>query len=277
MTNRANTLHGKEYWVRCPNCGDTQKNQTKAHLSINIETGAYKCLRCNWGGYLTPGQVLTLLGQMDGAFTFPEEDEEDAPAQGPVIHPGPGTPRPTLLERFHIFDKRDGKPWDGFQYRTPRGDLTGWLFKRKGQAVNWGARGYLFPGDHPGDRGTVVRVVEGPYDVLDPMDVAVGGLISPWKVFQDLTPHQLIFTPDGDVWESEKLYTPFLRGLDRVIKAGGLVGLEILPDGKDPDEVPPEDREFLDPKRCQMLTKTIVGVKGRDFLSQMTPEKVMSF
>lgn len=249
MTGKPNTLIGNEYWVRCPQCGDSASRRYVAHLSVNVESGAFHCLRCGWSGHLTLSQLLSLVIDV-GVLDI--ECEYSEPSEDPDLRVGPGSARYSLLERYHLLDPLDGEPWDGFIYRDPRGRATGYLLRRGDKSISYGRRTYLYP-DPLGGPFTFLRIVEGPYDVLYPEDVAVGGIINPYKVYRDLAPYEFIFCPDGDVWNTPELRWSFLTNLWPVLKAGVLLGVEYLPDNLDPDQVPIEDRIRFSPDECQEL------------------------
>lgn len=256
-TRQPQTRTGSEYWVSCPECGETKRNKWESTCSINLETGAYKCFRCGWGGYLNTGQLLQVLGAV-GEIDF-ETLEPEVPEILPEFHAGAYSDRRSLVPRQYAFF--GGKAWDAFEYKNPRGNFTGYLLKRKGEAHNIGGRSYLYPSPL-GGTGTVLRVVEGPYDVLEPGDVGVGGIIRPWQVYRDFPLYGFVFCPDGDVWEKDDLRTPFLLGLERVLRAGALVGVEFIPGGRDPDEVPPHLRTVLSPRQCLELIRAVKRERG---------------
>lgn len=257
MTGRPNTLVGNEYWVRCPECGDSDKHY-KAHLSINVDNGAFYCFRCGWSGCLGLSQLLSLIVDV-GNFEVATDVPLIKPSEDPELKVGPGSGRFSLLERYYLLDPSDGKPWDGFVYRDPRGRATGYLLRRGDRSISYGRRTYLYP-DPLGGPSTILRIVEGPYDVLYPEDVAVGGIIRPETIYRDLSPYQFIFCPDGDVWENQELLKPFLLGLYRVILRGAVAGVEYLPDGKDPDEVSKEDRIMFSVDQVLELIREVRNV-----------------
>lgn len=259
----ANTVEGNELWLRCPYCGDSQRNLRKAHFSVNLMTGAYHCFRCNTSGRYTSREVFNLAGDLhlDLSELPDAPDIENAP---PILIPGAGSSRLSALPRFHHTtwdpDHERIDTWDDFELWNSRGTERAGILSRLGKKARiHGNRGYGWSSENPrlSDPDNPLRFVEGPYDVLDDDEIMVSGTLSPWKIAQDFKSHFIILTPDGDVWESKGLRRTFLYGLKRVLEQGvvSVVGVELIPDGKDPDQVAPEDRIFISQEELSALVE----------------------
>lgn len=250
MTGRMGDIDGTELWLRCPFCGDSTHDPTKAHLSINLKRFVYHCFRCNASGALTAKQAFQLVSQLSGDFdltdTLTEEDKSDS--EWPALLPGAGLPRKSLLERHHYVDQNKAS-WDAFEMKHPKDNtVCGIHLRNQRHRLTLGDRGMSWPGS---DRlistlESPVRVVEGPYDVVYPKDICIYGLIT-HRTLRDLSGHYLILCPDGDVWENLPLFRTTILTIINLLKDKSkyFLGFEYLPDGKDPDEVPEKDRVYV--------------------------------
>jgi hypothetical protein len=246
MTARAGTVKDGELWIRCPFCGDSPYHPDRAHMSINIYSGIYHCYRCKASGRLSEKEQAQLLGFRD---YLEETGEEDLFDRGQLI-PGPASRRKSLLPRFHT--NLNGEQFDAFEMKDPRkpGEITGTHLRGTGEkksltfghGIAWAGKKLISTSDSP------LRLVEGPYDVLYPKDVAAFGIISAFRNLKYLRGHYIILCPDGDIWTKPELFTSFKKFIHdymRRPRIAEIVGIEYIPDGKDPDEVPAEDRQFI--------------------------------
>lgn len=255
----ANTIHNGEYWLRCPYCGDSDKDPEKAHYSIQLRTGVFFCLRCQTSGKLNKKDQYELMGTIP-LVTFneaiQEDDDSDEALERILDNLVAGAhitmSRRSLLERWTYRDDR-GAFWDAFiSYDLSDGEPIGVLLRSiQGQkrAYFYGSRGYAWPGDElPRSVQQPLRLVEGPYDVLAPNDICVFGLITKYTLM-DFVGHNIILCPDGDVWQKESLRRSFFASLRYLMyskqKKPYLVGVEYLARGKDPDEVPISERPLF--------------------------------
>jgi hypothetical protein len=244
-TGRVRPGKEDERWFRCPFCGDSPSHPKKMHFSVNRQ-GMYHCFRCRESGRLNPEslaeiwplqeRLLPLNVRKDlNALFEPWEDLWSAAV------PGPGTPRASLLKRYHCIER--GSLLDLFQMRLPNGSQTG-VHLRGGSgdrkvSLSQGLTtfGYVREGSLVGYN---LRLVEGPYDVLYPEDVCTFGLPHRYQLEQ-LRMYPVLFCPDGDLWEKDVLFQVYLARIKRFF-GGPILGLEYIPGGKDPDEVPVEER-----------------------------------
>ena len=247
MTGRVGQLAGREIWLRCPYCGDSQSDPDKAHFSINLAHFIYYCFRCGASGQLTTKQAFELTSQLtgDGALDFTDEADDEG---WPTLLPGAAVSRRSALDRFHYTDLHQHH-WDAFQMRHPKDNTVTGIHMRSGKhRLSLGDKGLAWAGAQPllSEPGHPIRIVEGPYDVTGPQEACVFGLITE-KALADLSGQSVCVCPDGDVWRDVNLFRNTVRMVQRLLdnRRIFLVGLEFIPDGKDPDEVPAEDREFV--------------------------------
>lgn len=246
MTGRHGKEEHGELWIRCPFCGDSPNDLTKAHFSVNLKTGAYHCHRCKVGGFLSTKRRMALA--MHSESTLSEQRLIDYDQ----LIPGAGSSRRSLLPRFHF--RKGEEVWDAFEMRNPKsGEVAGIHLRRPGAShtmgngVAWATR-LLSSEDQP------LRLVEGPYDVLYPEDLCCFGLPST-KILRALMGHYVILCPDGDVWENEDLKRQILKLLWGRSRCN-IIGIEYIKDGKDPDEVPVEDRELIPTRVIKQLWRS---------------------
>ena len=257
---KTGTQERGELWIRCPYCGDSKRSPDKAHFSVNLRTGVYHCHRCKAAGRLNTKQLLN-LGLIGFEVGLGELDQRMDPsaAEFPELIPGPATPRASELPRQRLL--ATGGDWDAFEMFDPRTlELTGIYFRRGKESRIVGDKTYSWPGA-PGalfsDGDRPIRLVEGPWDVLEDRDVSVFGLISK-TALADLYGHQVVLCPDGDVWKDMRLFKQLLRTIDwglRFSKSCYIQGVEWIADGKDPDEVPPDKRDFLERRQLRILIR----------------------
>jgi hypothetical protein len=122
----------------------------------------------------------------------------------------------------------------------------------------YGKRLFGFTGEGPRFTAEAVRLVEGPYDVVTEQDICLFGLPSRRQA-KALRGFRVILCPDGDVWTSSNLLSRFCKRF-RVHSGVVVLGIERLPDDKDPDEVPPKDREVIAYKEMVKTLKEMDNV-----------------
>lgn len=274
MTGRVGKIsQNSEIWVRCPFCGDSKRDPTKAHMTINPAKALYHCRKCNAGGRMTYSQLLKLLYDQnialeDLSFFEPEASTDDlhviSEEDFPELEEGPGNSRDSLLHRYHLAHGQD--IWDAFKIRDNDLETVGILLRRPGKSIILGSNsGLLWYGDYslrstPEDP---LYIVEGPYDVLRKRDVCISGMISS-ETMTRLRGHSLVLTPDGDVWTDQSLFFRIAKSIEKIMRNGEiyLAGLEVIPDGKDPDEVPPTRRILIERYEIQKFINQLRGVYG---------------
>lgn len=256
MTGRPGQVLNGELWLRCPHCGDSQRNEDKAHYSVTPE-GLFSCLRCGAGGRLSIRDYLAVAIQSDGFLSAtsiqPDDDRwEDLLDE---LAPGPGTARFSALDRYHI--NTLGKRFDVFLSRSAHGDIHGLCLvnseTRAKQVLGQKLFGWKGE-DLYSTETSPLRIVEGPYDVLSDRDVCVFGLPRV-KLLRSLKGHYAILCPDGDVWVDYTKLRVILRCLMDTTGPKYL-GAEYLPDGKDPDDVPYHQRKFIPIKQVRNRWRT---------------------
>jgi hypothetical protein len=264
MSKRAGVFEGGELWVRCPFCGDSAHSLTKAHFSVKVRDGRYHCHRCKSGGVMPLKPLLELLESYHVAFEATAY-HEPALTPWPTITAGAGTTRYSALDRYHYYDQEQ-EQWDAFYQWDPRElEPTGIHTRLARRSYNYGM-GYSWPSAPDPLISTParpLRLVEGPYDVLYAEDVCVYGTLSKGRL-EDLGVHSIILCPDGDIWLKPDLRRQFIRLLEWMWSPKCLlylVGLEILPDGKDPDAVKKSDRLFLDRKEIRRFIHDLKEIK----------------
>lgn len=185
-----NTIHNNNLFIRCWECGDSDKRSYVGHMNICLHTGKYFCYRCGASGILSlndwlnytshikdipPPQKLTDTSSLD---TLPYTDDI----------------RFTRLKSQYNEDK-GYRQW---VMRKPDGSITGYhhryLNKR---SENVGKRGLGYVGSSLAIKD-IVRVVEGVYDVVLPDSVCVFGKITSSSI-RLLKHYDLCLCPDSDV------------------------------------------------------------------------------
>lgn len=242
------TLIGSEYWVRCPYCGDSEHDPHKAHYSVNLSTGQYYCFRCNTGGVLEGQDWVMLLDMLMVAApraitkgtTNKSHPLREIRSQ---LKPGAGLPRHSVLSRQHL-EVQEGKV-DVFDSKTLEGHLEGYHLRASWNKIGltYGGRAFGFSGSS--FTSPWCRLVEGPYDALDPAhDLVTFGFPVPSQI-KALRGLLIVLCPDGDVWlDTKKTWAYFKPFLKSPIKSS-IIGVEYLPEGLDPDEVPISKRTRL--------------------------------
>lgn len=271
------SITGDELWLRCVFCGDSQNHPGKCHWSVNLKSGKYHCFRCRASGKLTTAQLFTLIMRagVDAVFDNPAGDF-DQEREIPELEPGAALSRPSALNRFHL--RQDHILWDAFEIRDAMDEAVCGVYLRSTRNKDsriCGGGGFGWVGEHlpTSTPQRPLRVVEGPYDVLHPRDICSFGMVT--NGLQDLKGHYLVLCPDGDVWLDGQLFLEFARKVYRYIwsqRPGPyIVGLEFLPDGLDPDQVPIPDREFL-PREFITRTRVTRTMKRQRILEDLIHE-----
>ena len=239
-----------EYPMRCPWCGDSRRHPNKAHLSINVQKGLFHCFRCGRGGKLSFEQMTQIPDLLDSMLSLPPERKTTTDALKEIqirLLEGPGTSRPSGLSRYHLPSEHG--PIDVFLSLDLEGDVVGYHLRKIKPtkfSMTIGARAL---GYSPLNSFTsFLRLVEGPYDVMDPLhDICLFGMPSRYQV-QKLSRWPLVPCPDSDIWEDPKKLQSYQLILSPRTKI--IPWVEVLPAGKDPDEVPISDRKRVLPSLC---------------------------
>ena len=240
MTGRPGARDDQKIWARCPFCGDS-KNRYKAHLAI-YQDGSYHCFRCTEHGNLPAAMYLQTLEAL-AKIPLGDYKATSLAAALAVLEPGAATPRPSKLPRHHLRD-REGIVWEGFIAYDQHGDAVGLSLIHGAARKTYGTRGIGTQGKPLVSTFTdPLRVLEGPWDILDTHDICTFGSIS--KAHLKMLSHQyIILCPDGDVWMKPELRKYLRKLLKQLLIYGDPVVTEVefIMGGKDPDEVPPEER-----------------------------------
>lgn len=221
MTNRAGVYIDGELWLRCPFCGDSERNTWKAHFSINGE-GLYHCLRCKASGRAPVKEriaILTKYGMEHGVHVL--DKRQDWEEVWLSVLPGPGTTRKTKLPRNHLLTTRGF--YDVFRISNFTGRPCGLQLvntkTRKKKII--GTTGFGLPDDREPSSGPEepITIVEGPYDVRMTTDVCTFGIPNRGQLLQMAKAGAFVyFMPDGDVWRKSKAMRTLRRNLVRNIK-----------------------------------------------------------
>lgn len=239
MTGRAGEIRDDELYIRCPSCGDSDSDPTKAHCSINLRKFVFYCFRCGDSGRLTTRQAFSLLSNLNGDFDFrsAEETEDD---ELPDVLPGAGSSRASKLQRFHYIDQNQ-ITWDAFQMRQVQDNqVTGYHMRYGKQKYTFGDKTaeWIETGPLISSVNKPITLVEGPYDVVYPNWVSVYGLLNRTTVSQ-FKGHYINLCPDGDCWSKFSLLSAMIRTLDWLLNNQNkiyLCNLIVLPNNTDPDE-----------------------------------------
>lgn len=240
MTARVGEFKNGELWLRCPYCGDSEKNRWKAHYSVS-PNGLYHCMRCGIGGKLSAKAWLSLYHNMpDTVDVRHSSNWKELVAS---LDPGPGNDRASGLQRFHLRTKNG--VYDVFLHRNWKTkkavgvQLINVMTKKK---RNEGRRAFGIP--HRLEVNKIMRIVEGPYDVLYENDICTYGIPSSNQMMQ-MKGWPVLLCPDGDVFEKLDLLNRLRNVIRETQSRVFYTGVERIPDGLDPDEVPKEGREML--------------------------------
>lgn len=229
---------------RCPFCGDSDKHPDKTHFVIYVASGNFHCFRCNVSGYLTLSELLSLtLNQVIPLAQGKRELElGELPPDLQRIHGmGPLNRFSAIQSRYALSRPSLQGPIEIFESKNRNGKVTGYQLRASWDKI-CRSMGNLTLGYGPDNlkNADYIRLVEGPYDVLDVNDACCWGLPRMTNL-EELKYIPLVLCPDGDVWsDAEKAlrwFKPFLTSSHYLIEY-----VEILFDNKDPDEVPIDKR-----------------------------------
>ena len=247
MVAEAGTFKDGELWLRCPYCGDSTKHPTRAHYSVNTE-GYEHCLRCKAGGRITTAELIKLIVEHTGKEVVEIKRKENWKSVYHKFESGAGSPRRSGLVRYHLTTERG--IFDCFIIRNGRGKTVGVQLcsvRTKSKRI-YGTRGISYRGKRIiSSLSRPIILVEGPYDVWDEHHICAFGLPGP-STYRMLRGQFVILCPDGDVWKEKGLCKQFLYHSQKAYEKGGvfILGVQILDRDKDPEEVAPKDREFVD-------------------------------
>lgn len=289
MPNNHGDFDGEELWLRCPVCGDSDNHPDRAHYSVNIFTRQYYCFRCSGSGKVPYDEIGYLVSGLDlksgtsksyrGLNSRASVDVSIVSEIAANIKPGPAVSRYSALERYTSVSKTErGQDADVFPVYSLMGEglVIGYHFRYKtgssigSKALTFGKRFLGIPKELKLKSELPIRIVEGPYDVLDPyQDICTFGFPNASQVNQ-LKGKRLILCPDGDVWEDWRKLRQFMKLFTR---SGFLIDfIERIPDGGDPDEVPPRLREKLTLEQVAKMIKP----KNTRIVSRMSPETILA-
>lgn len=255
---RVNTIRGDELFVRCTFCGDSRSNPNLAHLSINVKNSLYHCFKCGQSGKMPLNLVIDFttragydfFSQLDHSLSHSSViddvwgDNQEDDEVWPDLYEGAAFPRKSKLERFHA--QYQNKRWDAFTMREANGDECGVHLRRPDAKSSHGDVGFGYTGEYlTSSDDNPLYLVEGPYDVVRADHVCTFGLITS-AVLSRLRGQAVILVPDGDVWSRRDLLyrtsETWAKTKRRGWRGAYVVGIDILPDGADPDECDIEDR-----------------------------------
>lgn len=229
---------------RCPYCGDSQKNASKTHMVIYLNSGNFHCYRCNTHGYLTLTELLSLT--LNNVIPLAHGKRElvlgELPKDLTLIQGmGPLNRYSAVQARYALHRDTLKGPIEIFESRDRKGAVTGYQLRASWDKI-CRSMGILTLGYSPANLLNVdyIRLVEGPYDVLDVNDACCWGMPRLTNLEQ-LKYIPLVLCPDGDIWTEKKKalrwFKPFLTSGQYLIEY-----VEVLPFDKDPDEVPINER-----------------------------------
>lgn len=92
--------------TKCPKCSSTRKKQNDPCLSVNIDTGLYKCHNCQWSGLAAARQ-----------YNVPEPRKEGPDGRIQAYFSGRGI-LPKTVESFRITMSAETMPQDGQKHLT---------------------------------------------------------------------------------------------------------------------------------------------------------------
>lgn len=249
------TVDRGELWVACENCDEDARPGKKVHKGVRLSDGVYHCFKCGDSGRYSLTEFLNLYSE------YIEGDEvsftRDVAPPKNEVYPShlvslAGSSRPSALPRYQWVDS-DVNVWDAFMRYLPGvSDPTGVHLRRKGQKPRSFGTGYSWPTAPllTSSQEEPLRLVEGPYDVVGSNDLCVYGTFGV-GVMKSLLSHFIVLCPDGDIWQKSQLRYHFSRTVAWLLAPGRklkpyLLGMEYLSGGRDPDEVPIDEREFFD-------------------------------
>ena len=224
-------IYGDEVVSRCPSCGDSDSPKN-GHLYINLKTGRFYCQKCGFAG--TKEKMKWELDQLTKNLL----SDNSLVEHNYQIESGAGSPRLSLLERFH-WKSSHNEIWDAFKiYNKHQKQVGIHLRGTHKRSKTVGERGISYP--RTIDLTKPVVLVEGPYDVVDSQYICCFGL--PYKkLLQHHNNLSVILMPDGDVYIKPVLRNRLITLLETVLSgywSGAFIdGLNFIKNGKDPDEI----------------------------------------
>ena len=233
---------GNKLYQRCSSCGDTQKDPDRGHLILYLDSGTVHCSRCGYHAFVTLGEMMSVWSVNPPQHHQSGEVSNDP--TGEIIPPGSVGPSGRIS---YVENRWEAQNAEIFSMRTTTGRTTGYHLRStlEKQSNTRGVRSFGFYGPRiptMAEGDGLLRLVEGPYDVVYPMDICVFGIPNKAQVMQ-LAWRNIIICPDGDVWRDTDLLrawiSPFIRR-DLMIS-----GVEMIPNGGDPDECRAEDRTLI--------------------------------
>lgn len=251
-----------DYVMRCPECGDS-RNPRHGHLLLNLMTGLFNCKRCNYSGRYPTGKLLNLVAELelDGIAVSAFKQQDDQIIVPEELHPGAGLPRKSKLDRYHKYLR--GNLFDAFVMKYQEGSPSGvYLRSRDKMSFIYGERGIGYAGSGPlsSSYHEPLRIVEGPYDVIDNNHVCVFGAITQRVVTRYFTGHYIILAPDGDIWANRnyQLALNIYKILKYSIYDGVFIkGIDLLLNGKDPDEATESDILHITESELPQFTRDL--------------------
>lgn len=238
-------------WLLCPRCDDE-----KGHMVFNPDTWTLHCFRCGHTETAPLDFAVYALDQRRVARSSEPLVLQDLLKQ---LLPGPGSSRSSALPRHHR--STDAGIEDAFISRLPSGKITGVYLRRPdGSSRFLGERTLGYSGETLWAGGVrTLRVVEGPYDVLDQDTLCLWGLPTASQT-RTLSGFSVILTPDGDVWPRPDLLDRWLRPWFRNPYIH-VEGIEVLPDELDPDDLPVEARRRMPDASLERLRHRYRGTR----------------
>ncbi len=263
---------GKELWQRCPLCGDSKIHVDKAHYSVNVFTGEFFCFRCSAGGLVEGDELADYMRiSLDRPPRSITSDSEVLAEISDRLVSRPGVDRYSTLSRFH-FGMPGDKRVDVFETSDQHGDCIGYHLRPEWQkmARTYGQRGLGF--SKASLYSPEIRLVEGPYDAIDPStDVVTFGFPTPTQL-RMLRGRLITLCPDGDVWQDQEKFLSYFRPF--IHKSYLIKSVEVIGSGLDPDEVLPGDRYVQDFFEVRKLYSEMRPRKRQ--IAQQPPEAFLS-
>lgn len=239
----------RKIYKRCEYCGDSQKDPSKRHMAIFVDSGYFRCYRCGIEGYLPIAELVEMVfhewGDNHSMRPVQSNERPLRPLDSELVFNAGPNPRYNrfshVRNRYHLLHP---KSLDIFEIKDPHGSTQGYALRdisvKTMRTILFGKMGFgYFPQKLPSSR-VPIRIVEGPYDVVTEHDVCTFGIPRSGQIAQ-LQFQPIILCPDGDVWNRLDLLRAWLLPW----KSRLVVGVERLPQNLDPDEVPVGDRETL--------------------------------
>jgi hypothetical protein len=233
-------------------------------MTINLTSGLYNCFLCNQGGRVDHNLLLQLQ-----LTEFPPLDFETGRFTLPEIIRGPGSSRPSLLDRYHT------QSGDDVFYSWWKESHVGYYVRSQKMkrligfsGVNWvGApESLISTPENP------LRFVEGPYDVLHSDNVCFFGIPSLMKIRCFFQEHYFVLVPDGDLWTQQYRFSILKATIESLIRLNyGFLGVEFLPRVMDPDQVKQEEVKFIPAEffKEKLWHKTSLSSKAQQVLASL--------